>query len=281
MTMAVARRWAAGVVALSAIVFSPGGPRAQEMSADVTDRCMRASVKIVVTIDREHGSVGSGSVIDPRGYVLTNFHVVGAVRPGDTPIGRLFAENNEVVLGMVTAARETARPRYVGRVVRVDPQLDLALIRIVSDTDGNPVGAQAFPFVPMAGTQRLRPGSRVFAFGYPLSLRTINVTGGAVTGFQMNARQEVAWLRTDARFNRGNSGGMLVDSEGNLVAVPTAVVSGRAGEALLEPIELARPVERIPRQWMEELRACEEIAVGAACRRFRALSTGAGTEVSP
>ncbi|GAB4208346.1 MAG: hypothetical protein OHK0013_26740 [Sandaracinaceae bacterium] len=66
----------------------------------------------------------------------------------------------------------------------------------------------------------------------------------------MNARGEVAWIRTDAEFNPGNSGGMLVDRRGRLVAIPTAVVSG---DETLEPIELARPAERIPQSWLDAL----------------------------
>ena len=77
-------------------------------------------------------------------------------------------------------------------------------------------------------------------------VRTINVTGGSVAGFQMNGREEVAWLRTDTEFNPGNSGGMLVDRQGRLVALPTRVYHGRA----LEPVEMARPAERIPAEWI-------------------------------
>ncbi len=224
---------------------------AQGLSERTTDRCVRAAVKIVVEVPGGGGtSTGSGTIIDPRGYVLTNFHVVGHVNAQHGVPGTLIDPSNRVVLGSVSNARESAAPRWVGTVVRADARLDLALVRIVGDVNGQPVRGP-FPSIPIAGTDRLRPGSRVFAFGYPLGVRTINVTGGQVTGFEMNARDEVAWIRADAEFNPGNSGGMLVDERGRLIGIPTSVVHG---QSTLEPIELARPAERIPAEWRAALR---------------------------
>jgi len=225
-----------------------------ELSEEATNRAVRAAVKVVMLSDSGNGgSSGSGSIIDARGYVLTNFHVVGRTRPDDDGMpGTLYNRTNRVQLATVESARQSARPRWVGTVVRGDTRLDLALIRILGDTDGNPVRGTPFPTVEMATTERLRPGSHVWAFGYPLGVRTINVTEGTVAGFQMNARDQVAWLRSDAEFNPGNSGGMLIDAEGRLVAVPTRVYR-REGRSL-EPVELARPVERIPSEWLQALR---------------------------
>jgi hypothetical protein len=95
-----------------------------------------------------------------------------------------------------------------------------------------------------------------------------------MTGFQMSSGAGgdaalVSWIRTDAEFNPGNSGGMLVDRQGHLVAVPTAVVS--SGETL-EPIELARPVERMPSEWRTALEhgAIDDVVVTG----IGALTTG-------
>lgn len=223
---------------------------AQELAENVTDRCVRAAVKITVLADGGGGSTGSGTIIDPRGYVLTNFHVVGHMRPTESGVpGTLLNSAGRISLATVESARQSARPRWRGVVVRADQRLDMALIRIVSDSDGNPIRGRPFTAVPLASTESLRPGSHVWAFGYPLGVRTINVTGGSVAGFQMNGRDEVAWLRTDTEFNPGNSGGMLVDRRGRLVALPTRVYHGRA----LEPVELARPVERMPAEWRRAL----------------------------
>ncbi|MBO6936052.1 MAG: trypsin-like peptidase domain-containing protein [Deltaproteobacteria bacterium] len=225
---------------------------AQELAENVTDRCVRAAVKITVLADGGGGSTGSGTIIDPRGYVLTNFHVVGHMRPSDEGVpGTLLNSANRIQLATVESARQSARPRWRGVVVRADQRLDMALIRIVSDSDGNAIRGRPFTAVPLASTESLRPGSHVWAFGYPLGVRTINVTDGSVAGFQMNGQDEVAWLRTDTEFNPGNSGGMLVDRRGRLVALPTRVYHGRA----LEPVELARPVERMPAEWRRALQA--------------------------
>lgn len=227
--------------------LASSGALAQDLPVSITRRAVRAAVKITAETPSGETSTGSGSVIDARGYVLTNFHVVGYTQPGDGAPGTLFNPNNEVRLAMVSSARDTAEERYIGRVVRADTRLDLALIRIVSEVGGGPVPqSRRFPTIPIATTAQLRPGSRLFAFGFPLGVRTINVTSGEMSGFHMNSRDQVAWIRTDAEFNPGNSGGMLLDRHGRLVAVPTAVLSGRG---TLEPIELARPVERIPDEW--------------------------------
>lgn len=241
------------MAALAVGLVSSSAAQAQDISPAATDRCVRAAVRIVALgANGEPVSTGSGGVIDARGYILTNFHVVGNVTPEHGPPGTLLDPRNRYPIALVSSSRENAEPRYLAQVVRADAQLDLALLRITTDAAGRPLPRNTrFTHVEPHSTTGLRPGSRVYAFGYPLGVRTINVTGGQLTGFQLNARDEVAWLRTDAEFNPGNSGGMLVDAECRLVAVPTAVVHG---QRTLEPIELARPAERIPAEWRQALR---------------------------
>lgn len=247
---------------LAVLLALPTAVPAQDLPSAVSRRGMRAAVKITAERGRGEGSTGSGSIIDARGYVLTNFHVVGNTHPGDGAPGSFINADNRVLIAMVDDARATAQDSYIGRVVRADARLDLALVRIVSRRDGTPLASsQRFPSIQMATTSQLRPGSRLFAFGFPLGVRTINVTSGEMSGFQMNSREQVAWIRTDAEFNPGNSGGMLLDRQGRLIAVPTAVLSGRG---TLEPIELARPVERIPEEWRQALRRghIEDVIIG-------------------
>ena len=240
--------------------WAPALVAAQELSDHATDRCTRAAVRIQVDLPGG-SSTGSGSIIDERGYVLTNFHVVGFARHGERGgmPGSFYGDGEHVQIATVSSARDTATTRYLGRVVRGDVRLDMAIVRIVSNADGTPLAAgTTFPTVELATTEALQPGASLFAFGFPLGVRTINVTGGHLTGFQMStsattsAESLVSWIRTDAEFNPGNSGGMLVDRRGHLVAVPTAVVSS---DDTLEPIELARPVERMPAEWTSGLAA--------------------------
>lgn len=248
----IRRRVVPSLVLVLSVVGVGSAASAQDLSSAVTRRAVRAAVKIITASPSGQEANGSGSVIDPRGYVLTNFHVVGHMNPGGGAPGSFINPANEVRIAMASSARESAEERFIGRVVRADIRLDLALVRIVSDMDGRPIPAsRRFPSIEMADTAHLRPGSRLFAFGFPLGMRTINVTSGEMSGFHMNSREEVAWIRTDADFNPGNSGGMLLDRRGRLVAIPTAVLSGRG---TLEPIELARPVERMPEPWRGALR---------------------------
>ncbi len=264
-SIVVARRAARALPLLLVLALGAGlasTASAQDLSNAITNRAVRAAVKITAEGRPGEVSTGSGSIIDARGYVLTNFHVVGHTHPGDGAPGSFINANNQVRISMVSSARESAEERFIGRVVRADVRLDLALVRIVSEVDGTAIPAsRRFPTIAMADTSHLRPGSRLFAFGFPLGVRTINVTSGEMSGFHMNSREEVAWIRTDAEFNPGNSGGMLLDRQGRLVAIPTAVLSGRG---TLEPIELARPVERIPSEWRSALRRghIEDVEVG-------------------
>lgn len=231
---------------------------AQDLTDRATERCVQAAVRLEVDLGRGT-STGSGTIIDPRGYVLTNFHVVGFTRheEGMGVPGTFYGDGAHVRIATVSSARDSADPEYLGRVVRGDVRLDMAIVRIVSRLDGTPLPeGTVFPTVELTDTEGVNPGAAVWAFGFPMGVRTINVTSGNVSGFEMNTERDVAWIRTDVEFNPGNSGGMLVDRRGRLIAVPTAVVSS---DDTLEPIELARPVERMPAEWRAALSGIADI----------------------
>ena len=101
----------------------------------------------------------------PRGYVLANFHVVG-----NTKTGVLSNKDNKVLLGLVSSARESVRYRWEGTVVRADPRLDLALVRILKDTTGRPLENGRFPHLkssPRRSYNRAAPcGSSAFPRAY-------------------------------------------------------------------------------------------------------------------
>lgn len=242
-----------GITGLALIWSVASGAAAQDLTDRATERCVQAAVRLEVDLGGSGTSTGSGSIIDARGYVLTNFHVVGFSRheSGAGAPGTLYGDGAHVRVATVSSARDSARPQYLGRVVRGDIRLDMAIVRIVSMADGSPLpDGTVFPTIELTDTAGINPGAAVWAFGFPMGVRTINVTSGNISGFEMNTDSEVAWIRTDVEFNPGNSGGMLVDRRGRLIAVPTAVVSGRE---TLEPIELARPVERMPAAWRTAL----------------------------
>jgi len=170
----------------------------------------------------QEGSTGSGSIIDERGYVLTNYHVVeGAFRV------------------YVTLADGE---RIEGEVIGRDPENDLAVIKF------NPSGHR-LSTIPMGDSDSLRVGQKVLAIGNPFGLdRTL--TTGIVSGLgrPLRARNDLVirdMIQTDASINPGNSGGPLLDSRGVMIGINTMIVSptgGSVGIGFAVPVNTARRV---------------------------------------
>ena len=148
----------------------------------------------------EHG-LGSGVIISPDGYIVTNNHVVDGA--GDI---RVTMSNREV---------------YSAKLVGTDPLTDLAVIKI----KGNDL-----PSVPWGDSSKLHPGQTVLAFGNPYGLR-FTVTRGIVSALNRanpdpsDRRKPGEFIQTDAAINPGNSGGALVDSRGQLIGINTFLIS--------------------------------------------------------
>ncbi len=250
---------------------------AQGLSRKAMSRAIEATVLVVSESDTER-SEGSGTIIDAQGYVLTNFHVVGHVHSfsGGVP-GTLYRDDGWVTLWHTQSAREEARPRWKGRVVRAIPSLDLALIRIESRVGGEPLATKEFATVPV----RQRAGElsdRVYAVGYPLGMRTPSVTGGQISGFDIDGEGRTSFIRVDAEFNPGNSGGGLLNSRGELIGIPT--LASRSKDEIA-PIKKARPVSAVPVRWLSEMRTGIRdidipIAPMLSGRTLKIQSVGAG-----
>lgn len=167
----------------------------------------------------EHG-IGSGAIISPDGYIVTNNHVV----KGATDI-RVTMSNRKILKA---------------KLVGTDPLTDLAVIKIDGDN---------FPSVPWGDSTALRPGQTVLAFGNPFGFR-FTVTRGIVSAlnrpnpFSTDPHKPGGFIQTDAAINQGNSGGPLVDARGEVVGINTFLISpsgGFSGMGFAIPSQIVRP----------------------------------------
>ena len=175
---------------------------------------------------------GSGVIVDPEGYIVTNAHVVeNATRiEVELPFAATGGDPGRSILGR--------RGRTLGaQVVAVDEETDLAVLK---------VAARALPVLSYGDSDALRPGQIVLAFGSPLGLAS-SVTMGVVSAVarQLEPEHPMIYVQTDAPINPGNSGGALVDTEGRLVGINTMILSqggGSEGIGFAAPSNIVRNV---------------------------------------
>jgi serine protease Do len=167
----------------------------------------------------EHGE-GSGVIISPDGYIVTNNHVV----EGATDI-RVTMSNREVL---------------PAKLIGTDPLTDLAVIK---------VNAPNLPSVPWGDSAKLRPGQTVLAFGNPYGFQ-FTVTRGIISALNRanpdasDRRKPGEFIQTDAAINPGNSGGALVDARGELIGINTFLISSNgsfSGMGFAIPTQIVEP----------------------------------------
>ncbi|HEX8535098.1 MAG TPA: Do family serine endopeptidase [Allosphingosinicella sp.] len=175
-------------------------------------------------VTRRGGSLGSGFIISPDGYVVTNNHVISPARDNAT------VESITVTL----PDRKEYRARLIGR----DTASDLALLKI---------DATNLPFVRFGDSTRARVGDWVVAIGNPFGIGS-TVTAGIVSAVHRGIQGGGAYdryIQTDASINQGNSGGPMFDINGNVIGINTALISptgGNVGIGFAIPAEQAAPV---------------------------------------
>jgi S1-C subfamily serine protease len=231
-TPAIARQQGAPTLSETYPTIPAGGDRT---GSSALSTLFKGAVMLAIKVGDDLGT-GSGTVITPRGHILTNFHVL-ASKDSDQ-----LANGGEGILVAIPPSQgEKAQPKYLARVVAADSALDLAVIRIVSDAEGAPLtGDLGLRPIPIGDSDRVRPGEEVTVIGYPTigGVGDITVTRGITAGV-ITVKDAGLFLKTDAEMNPGNSGGTAVDSSGRLVGVPTA---GRFTTDMPGKIGLVRPI---------------------------------------
>jgi S1-C subfamily serine protease len=166
---------------------------------------------------------GSGTIISADGLILTNAHVVTSDPDFDIDI-------EELQIGITIAEDRDPRFDYIAEVVESNVNLDLAVLRIVSDVDGDPVDPEDLdlPFVALGNSDSLKLGDPITILGYPgIGGDTITLTRGEVSGFTAESgRGFRAFIKTSASMTGGNSGGLAVDANGLLIGIPTQLGYG-------------------------------------------------------
>ena len=166
----------------------------------------------------EFQGAGSGIIMNPEGYILTNNHVVERTKKVD-----VYLCNGE---------------RYEGQVIGTDPSTDIAVIKI----DGENFYSGEF-----GNSDTLRPGQMAIAIGNSLGLSGgPTVTIGVISAIRRNIPSERGVLenmiQTDAAINPGNSGGPLIDSEGHIIGINNAIIPFAQGIGFAIPINVAKDV---------------------------------------
>jgi serine protease Do len=169
----------------------------------------------------EHG-IGSGIIVSPDGYIVTNNHVV----------------NGAVQIRVTLHDRRTFPAKLIGR----DKLTDLAVVKI----DGSNL-----PSLGWGDSSKLEPGQTVLAFGSPFGYFQFSVTRGIVSAlnrpnpYSDDAHKPGGYIQTDAAINPGNSGGPLVDAHGEVVGINTFLISSSgsfSGAGFAIPSVLAKPI---------------------------------------
>lgn len=173
---------------------------------------------------RETGSLGSGFIISPDGYIVTNNHLIQGA-------------NGTGTVDQVTVTM-TNRKEYPARIVGRDTASDLALLKIEGTN---------LPFVQWGDSTHARVGDWILAIGNPYGLGG-TVTSGIISALHRGITGAGAYdryIQTDASINMGNSGGPMFDLNGNVIGINSALISptgASVGIGLAIPAELAKPV---------------------------------------
>ena len=173
--------------------------------------------------------IGSGVIVTPEGHTITNAHVITDPRTGELV--------QEVIIQL------SNKTEYQAKIIGFDRSTDVAVLKIEADEE--------LPHVTLANSDQLEVGDVVFAAGNPLGIG-MTVTMGIVSATKRSELDVLAqegsyenFIQTDAAINRGNSGGALVDANGRLIGINTAIISqtgASIGIGLAIPVNMVKKV---------------------------------------
>jgi S1-C subfamily serine protease len=210
------------------------------------------------------GGSGSGSIIDTRGYVLTNNHVI---------------ENaNKVYINLADGSQ------FEGTVVGTDPENDIAVLKF------DPPRGTDLRTIPFGSSEGLKIGQKVLAIGNPFALErtlTVGIVSGLGRPIQTSASNIIRdMIQTDASINPGNSGGPLLDTQGRMIGINTMIYSpsgGSVGIGFAVPINTAKRVVaeiieygKVRRGWID----ATMVQIFPSLVRYAKLPVNAGLLVS-
>src|SRR5713101_1055493 len=212
-------------------------------------------------IVRQH-AIGTGIIVDPDGYIITNAHVVEGAQRVRVILPSPTAESS-LELQLIHADQILD-----AKVLGTHKQSDLALLK---------VEAMHLPTVPLRNDVRVRQGELVFAIGSPEGLRD-TVTMGVVSSLarQLDPDNPMVYIQTDAALNPGNSGGPLVDIDGNVIGINTLMLSEGGGS---EGLGFAIPAAIVTfvYQHLRKYGHVQRVAIGAKAQNITpTLAAGLG-----
>ncbi len=212
----------------------------------------------------QEGGSGSGSIIDTRGYVLTNNHVI--------------EDAYKVYINLADGQQ------FEGSIVGTDPENDLAVVKF------DPPKELELTTIPFGESGSLRVGQKVLAIGNPFALErtlTVGIVSGLGRPIQTSTNNIIRdMIQTDASINPGNSGGPLLDAQGKLIGVNTMIYStsgGSVGIGFAVPVNTAKRVVaeimqygRVRRGWID----ATVVQLFPALVRYAKLPVSSGLLVS-
>jgi len=212
----------------------------------------------------QEGSSGSGSIIDTRGYVLTNNHVI--------------QNAHRVFINLADGSQ------FEGTVVGADPENDIAVLKF------DPPQGMELRVIPYGDSSNLMVGQKVLAIGNPFALErtlTVGIVSGLGRPIQTSRNRIIRdMIQTDASINPGNSGGPLLDTQGRMIGINTMIYSpsgGSVGIGFAVPVNTAKRVVteimqhgRVRRGWID----ATVVQIFPSLVRYARLPVNAGLLVS-